>query len=204
MKMAYLVEMAQALRPYAGWLLTMLFCPPFSLCANPLNAMHLPFTLGLSPVLSRFAIPEGVVSVKYQDDIVVWANEQARLIRAGRFDLLDVEHIAEEIEDVGKSEQRELSSRMAVLLAHLLKWQFQPERRGARWERTIREQRKAVARRLEKTPSLKPELQDSGWWETVWGDAVSLVLSEVELPDLPEVCPWKGDEVMDLGFYPGV
>ena len=143
------------------------------------------------------------MSVKYQDDIVVWANEQARLIRAGRFDLLDVEHIAEEIEDVGKSEQRELSSRMAVLLAHLLKWEFQPERRGVRLGRLIREQRKAVARRLEKTPSLKPELQDAGWWEAVWGDAVSLVLSEVELPDLPENCPWGVDEILDLGFYPG-
>lgn len=64
--------------------------------------------------------------------LTAWANEQARLIRAGRFDLLGLEHIAEEIEDVGKSEQRELETRMAVLLAHLLKWQFQPERRGSK------------------------------------------------------------------------
>ena len=67
----------------------------------------------------------------YETDVVAWASEQARLIRAGRFDLVDREHIAEEIEDVGKSEQRELATRMAVLLAHLLKWQHQPERRGA-------------------------------------------------------------------------
>ena len=172
-------------------------------CLKALKTSFPAFTLNPSPALNRFRIPEGVVSVKYQDDIVVWANEQARLIRAGRFDLLDLEHIAEEIEDVGKSEQRELSSRMAVLLAHLLKWQFQPGRRRASWERTIKEQRKAVMRRLEKTPSLKPELQDAGWWETVWGDAVSLVLSEAELPDLPENCPWVVDEILDLGFYPG-
>jgi len=67
----------------------------------------------------------------YEHDINAWANEQARLLRAGRFDLLDVEHIAGEIEDVGKSEQRELASRMVVLLAHLLKWAYPPERRGA-------------------------------------------------------------------------
>lgn len=168
-----------------------------------LNPVQFPSTLASFPSRNGLVFPEVAVSVKYQDDIVVWANEQARLIRAGRFDLLDLEHIAEEIEDVGKSEQRELSSRMAVLLAHLLKWQFQPERRGASWERTIREQRKAVARRLEKTPSLKPELQDAGWWEAVWGDAVSLVLSEVELPDLPENCPWGVDEVLAMEFYPG-
>ena len=65
----------------------------------------------------------------YEDDVVAWANEQARLLRTGRFDLLDIEHIAEEIEDVGKSEQRELANRMAVLLTHLLKWHYQPERR---------------------------------------------------------------------------
>ena len=75
----------------------------------------------------------GEMSVAYEKDIVAWANEQASFIRAGRFDLLDLENIAEEIEDVGKSEQRELESRMAVLLAHLLKWEFQPERRGVSW-----------------------------------------------------------------------
>lgn len=61
------------------------------------------------------------MNTRYEADVVAWANQQARLIRAGRFDLLDLEHIAEEIEDVGKSEQRELARRMAVLLAHF-KW----------------------------------------------------------------------------------
>jgi hypothetical protein len=84
----------------------------------------------------------------YDRDIIAWANEQARLLRAGHLDRIDIEHIAEEIEDVGKSEQRELASRMAVLLAHLLKWQFQPQRRGRSWQRTIRDQRNGIARRL--------------------------------------------------------
>jgi len=63
-------------------------------------------------------------TIRYEQDVVAWANEQARLLRAKRFDLLDLEHLAEEIEDVGKSEQRELANRMAVLLGHLLKWRF--------------------------------------------------------------------------------
>jgi len=140
--------------------------------------------------------------ISYQDDIVSWANEQARLIRAGRFDLLDIEHIADEIEDVGKSEQRELSNRMALLLAHLIKWQYQPERQGSSWLRTIKEQRKAIIRRLEKTPSLKPELQDNTWWEMVWSDAISLVLAEVELTNLPDICPWTAAEILDEVFWP--
>ena len=73
--------------------------------------------------------PEG--ARLYDTDVVAWANEQAQLLRSGRLDQLDIEHIAEEIEDVGKSEQRELASRMSILLAHLLKWQFRPKRRGA-------------------------------------------------------------------------
>ena len=85
-----------------------------------------------------------MTTVNYETDVVVWANEQAWLVRNKKFELLDIEHIAEEIEDVGKSEQRELASRMAVLIAHLLKWQFQPEYRGVSWERTIKEQRKAL------------------------------------------------------------
>ena len=58
----------------------------------------------------------------YQSDVIAWANEQAAFIRAGRFDMLDLEQIADEIEDVGKSEQREFANRMALLLAHLVKW----------------------------------------------------------------------------------
>ena len=77
------------------------------------------------------------MSTSYEADVVAWANEQASLLRAGRFELLDRDHIAEEIEDVGKSEQRELASRMSVLLAHLLQWRYRPERRGASWEKTL-------------------------------------------------------------------
>jgi len=59
-----------------------------------------------------------MTTISYETDIVAWANEQARLVRTGQFELLDLEHIAEEIEDVGKSEQRELASRMAILKSH--------------------------------------------------------------------------------------
>jgi Domain of unknown function DUF29 len=65
-----------------------------------------------------------MTTVSYEADIVAWANEQAWLVRNKKFELLDIEHIAKEIEDVGKSEQRELASKMAVLLCHLLKWQY--------------------------------------------------------------------------------
>jgi hypothetical protein len=142
------------------------------------------------------------MKTSYDTDVVAWANEQARLIRAGRFDLLDLEHIAEEIEDVGKSEQRELANRMAVLLAHLLKWQYQPERQGNSWARTIKEQRKGVLARLDETPSLKAKLADVKWWHGVWSDAVAQAANETGLDALPEVCPWAESEVLGEGWLP--
>lgn len=140
----------------------------------------------------------------YESDVIAWAQEQARLLRAGRFDALDIEHIADEIEDVGKSEQRELESRMAVLLSHLLKWQQQPERRGSSWQRTIKEQRKAIARRIAKTPSLKADLQDSDWWEGVWGDALIKAADEtgIEFDRLPSACPWPKEKVLSDEYFP--
>lgn len=67
-------------------------------------------------------------ATNYEDDVIAWAKEQAQFLRKGRIDLLDIEHLAEEIEDVGKSEQRALATRMAMLLAHLVEWQLQPPR----------------------------------------------------------------------------
>ena len=90
--------------------------------------------------------------------------KRQHLLRIGQFSALDIEHLAEEIEDVGRSEQRELTHRMAILLAHLLKWQYQPERRSTSWALMIDGQRERIRRRLQKTPSLKSALNDVDWW----------------------------------------
>lgn len=140
----------------------------------------------------------------YDQDIIAWANEQAAHMRAGRFHLVDIEHIAEEIEDVGKSEQRELESRMAVLLAHLLKWQYQPTHQGSSWKNTIRAQRDLVAKRLKKTPSLKHALQDKDWWEDAWFDGVTQASKEtkLEFDTFPATCIWTPEQILDQEFYP--
>lgn len=140
----------------------------------------------------------------YERDVVAWALEQAKLLRSGQFADLDIQHIAEEIEDVGKSEQRELANRMAVLLSHLLKWEFQPERRGASWEATIHTQRRSIERRIRKTPSLKASLSDADWWADAWDDAVEAASKETGMAytEFPEVCPWSPEMVMDHGYLP--
>jgi hypothetical protein len=138
----------------------------------------------------------------YEKDVVAWANEQSALLRAGKFNLLDIEHIADEVEDVGKSEKRELESRLAVLMAHLLKWQFQPANRSKSWERTLRVQRKRAIQKLEETPSLTPLLSDPKWIDGAWGDAVTAAIKETGLDTFPETCPWSVGNLLDLDFLP--
>jgi hypothetical protein len=141
-------------------------------------------------------------AAKYEEDVVAWASEQARLLRERRFDLLDIAHLAEEIEDVGKSEQRELMNRMAQLLIHLLKWQLQPGRRRASWQITIRNQRRGILRRLQETPSLRPKLDDTDWWAGVWDDATAQSAEETGLSDFPETCPWTTNQILDSTWLP--
>jgi hypothetical protein len=144
------------------------------------------------------------MTMKYEEDVIAWANEQARLLRAGRFDMLDIEHLADEIEDVGKSEKRELANRMAVLLCHLLKWQFQPERRGSSWKRTIDDQRKRLKRVIGIVPSLNGLLCDREWFEDAWNDGLLMAAKETEkeADTFPAACPWTTDEIMNNNFYP--
>ncbi|MBE7213104.1 MAG: DUF29 domain-containing protein [Gluconacetobacter diazotrophicus] len=141
----------------------------------------------------------------YDGDVVAWADEQARLIRAGRFDELDLEHIADEIEDVGRSERRELVSRLSVLLMHLIKWQWQPSYRSRSWELTISDQRRMIARALERMPSLRPTLNDPGWIEDAWSDAVAMAtrVTGIDRVMLPPTCPWTMSDVVSGGWKPG-
>jgi Domain of unknown function DUF29 len=147
------------------------------------------------------------MTVKYETDIVAWANEQAELIRTGQFNLLDLEHLAEEIEGVSKSERNELANRMAILLTHLLKWEFQPRFRASNsWRRTIKDQRDSVEKRLRDTPSLKPSLDDADWIADVWRDAVRGAVKETRLviDTFPENCPWSMVDVLTVGWMPSV
>ena len=138
----------------------------------------------------------------YERDFFAWANEQAALIRAGKLSAADLENIAEEIESMGRSEQRELESRLTVLLLHLLKWQFQPAFRGNSWRYSVLEQRRKVERHLRQNPSLCATLA-----ETIadsYGDAVIEAARETGLDSstFPAECAWSFDQMMHPDFWP--
>lgn len=102
------------------------------------------------------------------------------MLRDGALSEADIDRIAEEIESMGRAEKRELISRLAVLLANLLKWQHQPERRGASWEVTITNQRRALVRHLADNPSLKSRISDA--LTDAYGDARGEARAETGLP----------------------
>jgi ribosomal protein L29 len=142
------------------------------------------------------------MGTSYETDIIAWANEQAALLRSGRLCELDIDHLAEEIEDVGKSEQRELARRLALLLAHLLKWRHQPDRRGSSWQRSIKEQRRAIAAHIAGTPSLRAALANPTWIEGVWADSLAGAVDETGLDLFPEDCPWTMEQILSQSFFP--
>ncbi len=139
----------------------------------------------------------------YDRDFYAWAQEQAALLRAGKLAAADIAHIAEEIESMGRSEQRELEHRLTILLHHLLKWQFQPMRRGSSRQATIRVQRRDLARHMDRNPSLKPMIAEATAY--AYGNAVIEASAETGLPDsaFPAECPWSFDAIMDPAVWPG-
>ncbi len=139
----------------------------------------------------------------YEHDFYAWANEQAALLRSGNLSAADIEHIAEEIESMGKTEKRELVSRLTVLLAHLLKWEYQSRKRSNSWRLSVEEQRKMLEDHLIDNPSLKarlPEAMQSGYTLARLSAAKETKLNK---DTFPKTCPWSFEQVIDDGFWPG-
>lgn len=158
----------------------------------------------LSAVKPRPSRPtsEEPATQSYEADFYAWTQESAALLRAGRFAEADIAHVAEEIEDMGRRDLRELDSRVQVLLAHLLEWQLQPERRTPSWRATITTQRLELDALLAQSPSLRPRLV-SGIAEN-HRRAIRRAAAEVNLaPErFPPICPYSLEQVLDDDFLP--
>jgi hypothetical protein len=141
-------------------------------------------------------------AIAYDEDFFAWTEEQARLLRSGELAEIDALNLAEEIESVGRSDRHELESRLTVLVAHLLKWQAQPEHRSTSWSGTIREQRRQITRKLRDSPSLRPVLDQM--LAEIYLDAREDAAEETSLPEaeFPSDCPFTLDAVLTRSFLP--
>lgn len=146
----------------------------------------------------------------YNHDVHAWAKMQARFLRQGKLKSLDVDHLILELEDMGRSHQRELVSRFIILIAHLLKWEFQRERlteqwrdfEGKSWRNTIIEQRLQLALLLKQAPSLKSRLAYT--LDDAYPSARRLASQEtdMDIDMFPETCPYTPSQLLDDQFYP--
>ena len=115
---------------------------------------------------------------------------------------VDWDNLIEEIEDVGRNERRSLESNLIVVLLHLLKWQYQPERRSGSWEGSIIEHRRRIKKALKESPSLQPYLESI--FAESYVEAVKQAKAETGLPleMFPLQCPYESVAVVDDEFLP--
>jgi hypothetical protein len=143
----------------------------------------------------------------YDRDFFEWTVRNAELLRSGCVEEADLEHLAEEIEDLGKRDTREVRSRLIVVLMHLLKWSAQPKKRytesgSSSWLRTIKEQRQQLVAIFAQSPSLKRYAQKV--LPNAHRDAVELASAETGIPiqQFPEQCPFRFDQILEDEFLP--
>lgn len=141
----------------------------------------------------------------YEQDYFTWTQQQAAALRSGRFNALDQQHLADEVEEMGRSEQRALASRLAIIIAHLLKLQVQIERTPTNeksWRNSVATQRRQVQRLLNKNPGLKkPEIITDAL-ESAWDDGRDLAIRETGMdPDrFPIENPYSFDQIIDENY----
>jgi hypothetical protein len=151
-------------------------------------------------IASTVPPPPKNVGNGYDTDFYAWTQEQARLLLQKDCHGLDWANLAEEIASLGKQQKQELRSRLGILIGHLLKWDYQSDRRSQSWRATIRLQRDEVGDILQENPSLKPYLAEA--IEKGFRKGCNLFIEETSLDFeiLPRSCPYTIAQLLDPSF----
>ena len=133
----------------------------------------------------------------YETDFYQWTQQQAALLRQGEFNRvdLDLENIAEEIESMGRGQRHSLSSYLQNVLLHLLKWRYQPERRGNSWRLSILNGRHQIERLVKDSPSLKPKVAALIADEYHQARKIAALETGLPLTTFPELCPFTVEQI---------
>src|SRR5947199_9696067 len=136
----------------------------------------------------------------YERDFYGWLIEQARHVRDGRWDAVDRENLAEEIESLGREQFNKLESALRVLLLHMLKWDHQPDRRGRSWWATISEQRLRIEDVLADNPGLRPRIQEAITRAYRRARLRAVKGTDMEERRFPETCPYSWEDIVSREF----
>ncbi len=156
----------------------------------------------IRPDLFGSTVAPTLDNTEYENDYFAWLMHQAELLSEKRLDALDLDHLIDEIQDLARAEKREIESRLGVLLVHLLKWSYQPEKRSGSWASTMIEQRARILKRLQESPSLRSypaEVLDEEYATAVGRAGVETGLGR---ETFPSECPFTIEQVLDLDFLP--
>ena len=136
----------------------------------------------------------------YEQDYYQWLTDTAKLLEEKEFTKLDLENLIEEIVSLGKSEKRAIKSNLIIVILHLLKWRYQPEKRSNSWKSTIREHRRRIQELLTDSPSLKNYLPKI--LTTCYLAAKKQASDETSLSvnAFPESCPFTLAECLNEDF----
>ena len=139
---------------------------------------------------------------EYDGDFYAWTMKTSGLLREGRVGEVDLEQIAEEIEDMGRSNRRALSSYLKVLMLHLLKWRYQPTHKGISWRLSITNVRDEIADLLKDSPSLRANLEQLV--ANRYAAARKRASLETGLPvdSFPNKCPFLLEQLLDEDYWP--
>ena len=138
----------------------------------------------------------------YEQDLFAWTQQQVNLLTHQRWHELDVENLIDELEGMARRDRREMINRLIILIAHLLKWKFQPDHQSGSWRGSIQEQRLQPNGLLEDSPSFHQQFIES--LEKAYPQAVKLASKETELPTtkFPNECPYELAQLLDEDFLP--
>jgi len=138
----------------------------------------------------------------YEQDLFAWTQQQVNLLTHQRWHELDVENLIDELEGMARRDRREMTNRLIILIAHLLKWEFQPDHQSGSWRGSIQEQRLQLNGLLEDSPSLHQQFIES--LEKAYPQAVKLASKETELPTtkFPNECPYELAQLLEDDFLP--
>jgi hypothetical protein len=138
----------------------------------------------------------------YDTDFSTWAQQQAAALRAKDWAALDIEHLAEEVEELRKTERRGVRSQLRLILSHLLKWVYEPKKRTDSWRSTIANGRVLVQEDLEDNASLARELMALADWAYPRARRDAAKETGLSLATFPETCPWPLAQALDEDFWP--
>lgn len=139
---------------------------------------------------------------RYDEDFTAWAFEQAELLRRGQLADADLPRLAEEIESLGNEQIHALESFYTLLIFHLLKWQFQPDRRSRSWDLTIYNARDQIARREKRNPTLRAGAEEIV--KDIYSQARGSAAKEtgLSIDTFPGNCPYSLDFLRDQNAMP--